>query len=45
MSDLYDTDVGELRWDADGTGAGAPVLIAILGGPPAISAANFEIIA
>ena len=42
---LYDTREGELSWDADGTGAGAAVLIADFGGRPALTAADIAVIA
>jgi len=37
---LYDTDDGRLRFDADGTGSGAAVLLAQFAGAPALSAAD-----
>jgi Ca2+-binding RTX toxin-like protein len=41
---LYDTDDGELSWDADGSGVNAsPVTIATLLNHPALSAADFLI--
>jgi VCBS repeat-containing protein len=41
---LYDTSSGDLFWDSDGTGEGAPVHIATLTGAPALTAADFEIV-
>ena len=41
---LYDTDDGGLAWDDDGTGANAPVTIAILLNQAALSAADFLIV-
>ncbi len=40
---LYNTVSGQLFWDADGTGAGGPVLIATLVGAPGLSAADFVV--
>jgi Ca2+-binding RTX toxin-like protein len=37
---LYDTDSGQLFYDADGSGAGAKVLIAVLSGLPALTSAD-----
>jgi Ca2+-binding RTX toxin-like protein/cyclophilin family peptidyl-prolyl cis-trans isomerase len=37
---LYDTDSGQLFYDADGSGAGAKVLIAVMSGLPALSSAD-----
>ena len=37
---LYETDTGFLRYDADGTGAGAAVLIAKFTGAPSLTAAD-----
>lgn len=42
---LYETDTGNLFWDADGTEAGAAVLIATLVGRPALTAADLQIVA
>jgi hypothetical protein len=42
---LYDSANGQLSWDADGTGAGAALLIATLSGAPAITAADFTVVA
>lgn len=41
---VYDTDSGELWFDADGSGAGAAVLLATLRGAPALAAADFVIV-
>ena len=41
---VYDAPGGTLSWDADGTGAGAMVTLAILVGPPDISAADLSVI-
>jgi serralysin len=38
---LYDTDDGNLYWDADGGGTGAAVLIATLDGAPPITTSDF----
>ncbi len=38
---VYETDTGRLLYDADGSGAGAAVLIATLTGAPVITAADF----
>ncbi|MEL7462997.1 MAG: choice-of-anchor Q domain-containing protein [Pseudomonadota bacterium] len=38
---LYDTDNGTLRFDADGTGAGASVLFALLQNVPTLDAGDF----
>ncbi len=37
---LYDTDSGQLYYDADGSGAGARILIATLTGLPVLTAAD-----
>jgi Ca2+-binding RTX toxin-like protein len=42
---LYDTDNGRLSFDADGQGSGRAVLVAILNGAPALSAADLQILA
>jgi hypothetical protein len=46
---LFNTSTGQLRWDADGTGAGAAVNVAILsnGGNPVTSLliSDFDIVA
>jgi Ca2+-binding RTX toxin-like protein len=42
---VYATSSGVLSWDADGTGAGAAVVIATLGGNPALSASDLTIVA
>ncbi|MFT3954125.1 MAG: hypothetical protein QM722_06945 [Piscinibacter sp.] len=41
---LYETDTGRLLYDADGSGAGAAVLIATLAGTPALTAADLFVI-
>jgi Ca2+-binding RTX toxin-like protein len=41
---LYDTSTGVLSWDADGTGALAPVQLATLDGTPLISASDFDLV-
>ncbi|SEP63509.1 beta strand repeat-containing protein [Nitrosomonas ureae] len=41
---IYNTTNGNLSYDADGNGAGAPVAFAILTGAPALTAADFVII-
>jgi len=43
---IYNTSNGELKYDADGSGGGAAVLIAVLGSPPAalVVASDFLII-
>jgi Ca2+-binding RTX toxin-like protein len=40
---LYDGDTGVLRWDADGSGGGASVVVATLAGSPALSAGDIFI--
>ena len=42
---LYDTDDGFLRFDADGQGAGAAVVFFRLQNLPALSAADFVVVA
>ncbi|CAH0273738.1 hypothetical protein [Roseomonas sp. CECT 9278] len=42
---VYVTATGVLRWDADGAGGAASVAIAVLQGAPALSAAEFVVIA
>ncbi|WP_137177616.1 calcium-binding protein [Roseomonas sp. AR75] len=42
---VYDTVSGLLTWDADGTGAKAPVLLAQLEGAPSLSAADLALVA
>ena len=42
---VYETDVGRLWWDADGTGAGARVSIATFTGLPAVTAADLIVLA
>ncbi len=37
---VYETDTGRLSYDADGSGAGAPVLIATFAGMPVLSSAD-----
>jgi serralysin len=41
---LYDTDSGELFYDADGSGAGAKVAVATLSGQPALTSADIFVI-
>jgi Ca2+-binding RTX toxin-like protein len=41
---LYDTDDGRLYWDADGTGAGAAVLVATLSSTPTLTASDFFVV-
>jgi Ca2+-binding RTX toxin-like protein len=41
---LYNHNTGGLFWDADGTGAGAKVLVATLAGAPQLTAADLHII-
>ncbi|KQN04727.1 hypothetical protein ASE85_06940 [Sphingobium sp. Leaf26] len=41
---VYDTDSGQLFFDADGSGAGGAVLFAVLNGHPAIGAADFVVV-
>jgi Ca2+-binding RTX toxin-like protein len=41
---LYETDTGILRYDADGSGAGAAIVIATLTGAPTVAVADFVII-
>lgn len=41
---LYDTDSGELFYDADGNGAAAKVLIAVIGNHAALTAAAIDVI-
>jgi Ca2+-binding RTX toxin-like protein len=40
---LFDTDNGQLLWDADGTGGGAAVLIATLSNVPPLTTSDFII--
>ncbi|MGG5808600.1 peroxidase family protein [Falsiroseomonas sp. CW058] len=42
---VYETDTGILAWDADGTGAGAAVVIATFTGNPALTASDLTIVA
>jgi VCBS repeat-containing protein len=42
---LYAQSSGRLSWDADGTGAGAAVLLATLAGGPTLTLADIQIIA
>jgi Ca2+-binding RTX toxin-like protein len=42
---VYETDVGRLWYDADGIGLGARVSIATLTGRPAVTAADFIVVA
>ena len=42
---IYDTDDGNLYYDADGNGAGAAVQIATLVGAPSVTVADFVIVA
>ncbi|HEX2552562.1 MAG TPA: calcium-binding protein [Microvirga sp.] len=41
---VYDTDSGELFFDADGSGSGAAVLLATLTGAPTLAAGDFVVI-
>jgi len=41
---IYDTTAGRLYYDADGSGAGASALIAILGNAFALSATDISVI-
>ena len=41
---LYDTDNGELYWDADGTGSGGAVLIATFTNVPSLEASDFIVV-
>jgi len=41
---IYNAANGQLLYDADGNGAGAAVLIATLGGNPAITVSDFQVI-
>ncbi|MBC7987275.1 MAG: hypothetical protein H7X93_11505 [Sphingomonadaceae bacterium] len=41
---IYDSDVGKLFFDPDGTGAQAKTLIAVLTGAPALNASDFTVI-
>ena len=41
---IYDQATGQLFFDADGSGAGAAVLFATLGGSPAIGASDFAVL-
>jgi Ca2+-binding RTX toxin-like protein len=41
---LFDTDDGRLLWDADGTGAGAAVLVATLSNVPTLGAGDFIVV-
>ena len=41
---IYDTDSGQLYYDADGSGAGAAQLVATLTGAPALAAADISVI-
>jgi Ca2+-binding RTX toxin-like protein len=41
---LYNTSNGELRYDADGSGAGAAQLVATLQGAPSLAATDIEVI-
>ena len=42
---LYDTGTGQVSFDADGTGGGAAVNLVTLVGAPALTAADFVIVA
>jgi Ca2+-binding RTX toxin-like protein len=42
---VYEEATGTLRWDADGTGAGAAVTIAVLANLPILGAADIQVIA
>ncbi|MFN0194283.1 MAG: beta strand repeat-containing protein [Aestuariivirga sp.] len=41
---MYETDTGILRYDADGNGVGAAVIIATVSGAPAITLSDFSIV-
>ena len=41
---IYDRATGQLYYDADGSGAGAQILFAIVSGAPVISASDFTVI-
>ena len=41
---VYDSATGQLFYDADGNGAGAQVLFAMLTGAPVIAASDFQVI-
>ena len=41
---IYDAAAGQLYYDADGNGAGAQVLFAVLDGAPALTASDFQVI-
>ncbi|MFL6845762.1 MAG: Ig-like domain-containing protein [Allosphingosinicella sp.] len=41
---LYDTDNGQLFWDADGTGSAAAVLIATLSNVPTLTTSDFLVV-
>jgi Ca2+-binding RTX toxin-like protein len=41
---VYETDTGTLRFDADGSGAGAAIVIATLAGAPALASSDFTIL-
>ena len=41
----YNTTTGALNYDADGSGVIAPVLVGTFTGAPALTAANFSIVA
>ena len=42
---IYDTDGGQFYFDADGTGAGASVLLATFQGAPGLSLSDLVVIA
>ena len=41
---IYETDAGSLWWDADGTGAGARVVVATFTGAPALTASDIVLV-
>ena len=41
---VYDRSSGNLYWDADGSGAGAKLLFAVLENKPALDAGDFIVI-
>jgi hypothetical protein len=41
---LFDTDDGNLFWDADGTGSDAAVLVATLSNIPSLTISDFTVI-
>ena len=41
---VYETDAGALWWDADGTGAGAGVIVATFTGAPGLTANDIVLV-